>query len=186
MMGNRWILLLWAAVFVLACGVVQAQQDNSAESLMLSVEEEGRRSLLSERVGPWTVRELSLPDDFVGRIVDRAIQRSYRDRFHLVVRDDPNVKAVGEDDRPANTAATYEDIKRNKPVHWPVTVHLLDDSPDEASRLRRYGEGIPSIVGLPIGLSLRRCRPRAIRWWTLPICRPSIGRHAIWLHGVGA
>ncbi len=125
----------------------QAQQETSAESLILSVEDEAARNLLSGQIGPWTIRDLNLPDEFVARIVGRSIRNTYRDRFHIVVRDDATIRAVGEDDNPVNRNATHESFEINRPTHWPVTLHETEGETAELKRLRRYREGIPSNRG---------------------------------------
>jgi hypothetical protein len=53
----------------------------------VSIEEEVLSNVKGQQIGPATVADLALPDDFLRRVGDRVIRTSYEERFRIVVPD---------------------------------------------------------------------------------------------------
>ncbi|MCH8965255.1 MAG: tetratricopeptide repeat protein, partial [Planctomycetes bacterium] len=60
------------------------------------VEAEVLTQMLDQPIGRQTLAALNLPEEFLGRAVDRVIRSSYRQRFHVVVQDDAAAAPPGE------------------------------------------------------------------------------------------
>lgn len=69
-----------------------------------SVEEEVRRYVLGQPIGPGSVADLALPEEFVGRVVDRVVRSSFEERVGRVVADAPE-----EDERDATAFGAASD-----------------------------------------------------------------------------
>ncbi len=161
---RRIVLMLSLATALLASvGRTAAQESPSPKSMMLSPEEEIRRTILADSMGPWTVRDLNLPDAFVSRVVDRIIREAYRNQNHLVVRDNPELIAVGENDQPVNTQVDRESLDASKPQHWPVKLHDPGTEPPEGRKIRRYREARPSNRGFSYWESIASTQPARLQ-----------------------
>ncbi len=61
-----------------------AQPGESAAPAM-SVEDEVLGNIRAQTIGPATVADLPLPEDFLRRVTDRIVRSSYEERFRIVV-----------------------------------------------------------------------------------------------------
>lgn len=52
------------------------------------VEAEVRRNIAAQSIGPATIADLELPEEFLRRVTDRVVRASYEERYRIVVRDD--------------------------------------------------------------------------------------------------
>lgn len=73
--------------FVLAVARVAIAQVPDAPAPAISVEDEVLGNIRAQPVGPATVADLALPDEFLRRIADRIVRSSYEERFRIVVSD---------------------------------------------------------------------------------------------------
>lgn len=53
-----------------------------------SVEDEILRNVLGQQIGPGTVADLALPEEYLGRVVDRVVRASFDERIGIVVPDE--------------------------------------------------------------------------------------------------
>jgi hypothetical protein len=57
----------------------------SGASPAVSIEAEVLGNIRAQTIGPATVADLPLPDDFLRRVADRIVRSSYEERFRIVV-----------------------------------------------------------------------------------------------------
>jgi hypothetical protein len=72
----------------------------------VSVEDEVLANVKAQQIGPATVADLALPDDFLRRVADRVIRSSFEDRYRIVVPDpkpDATKSTTSEPSKPATT-----------------------------------------------------------------------------------
>lgn len=51
----------------------------------VSIEDEVLGNIRAQTIGPATVADLALPEDFLRRVADRIVRSSYEERFRIVV-----------------------------------------------------------------------------------------------------
>jgi len=91
----------------------------SADEVGQSVEDEVRDNILNQSVGPGTLADYHLPDEFVRRVADRIIISSYQERYRMVVRDPPPAVAAGPENPSDRSRA------RTTAPYWAAGVVLL-------------------------------------------------------------
>jgi hypothetical protein len=87
-------MILELALFVAAA----PRQDPVAppETPTVSIETEVLHNVKNQPLGKGTVDDLALPDEFLNRVSDRIIRKSFEERFRVVVPDPPVKSALPE------------------------------------------------------------------------------------------
>lgn len=67
------------------------------------VEAEVRDNILAQSIGPATIADLKLPEDFLRRVTDRVVRASYEERYRIVVRDETSTAPRASEPPPAST-----------------------------------------------------------------------------------
>ncbi|MFN0244598.1 MAG: hypothetical protein ACKVWV_17060 [Planctomycetota bacterium] len=67
------------------------------------VEADVRRNVVAQSIGPATIADLKLPEDFLRRVTDRVVRASYEERYRIIVRDDTASTARTPAPPPAST-----------------------------------------------------------------------------------
>jgi len=85
-----------------------AEKGDQAEKEVrtISIEDEVLGNLKAQPIGPATLGDLALPDDFLKRIGDRVIRSSFEDRYRIVVPDPKPEDATKPADAAQGTTTT--------------------------------------------------------------------------------